>query len=161
MPELKRSVHTFEARSVAVRQNWLERDAAVACLACSATLKIWPEQPGRLRQTILLTQYSCRRETEVSSGNKDWNRWEDREGVKTQELVTERRDWQGCKQDTSKGQEIVMKVRAATQGLENIPIKSAFCMVWAITLVVWKVLTDRKLFCPNSSFGFPSYAQIM
>ena len=71
MPGLKLSVHTFEAKTVAVRQNWLERDAAVACLACSVILKIWPEQPGGLRQTILLTQYSCRRETEVSNGNED------------------------------------------------------------------------------------------
>lgn len=71
MPGLKLSVHTFEAKSVDVRQNWLERDAAVACLACSVILKIWPEQPGGLRQTILLTQYSCRREMEVSNGNRD------------------------------------------------------------------------------------------
>lgn len=46
-----------------------------------------------------------------------------------QEPATESRDWQGCKQDTTKGQKIVMRVRAATWGLENIPIKSAFCMV--------------------------------
>lgn len=43
--------------------------------------------------------------------------------------LSERRDWQRCKQDTRKGQEIVTKVRAATRGLENIPITSAFCMV--------------------------------
>lgn len=71
MPGLKLLVHMFEAKSVAVRQNWLEREAAVACLVGSVILKIWLEQAGRLRQTILLTQYSCRRETEVSNGKKD------------------------------------------------------------------------------------------
>ena len=93
MPGLKFSVPTSEAKSVAVRQNWLERDAAVACLASSVILKIWPEQAGGLRQTVLLTQHSCRRETEVLNGNKDWNHWEDQESVETaQEPITERRD---------------------------------------------------------------------
>lgn len=73
------SVHTLEPHTAAVRQNWMKRDAAVACLTCPVILKIWPEQPGVLRQTSLLTQYSCRKETEVSNGNKDWNHWEDQE----------------------------------------------------------------------------------
>lgn len=102
MPGRKLFVHTFEAKSAAVRQNWLERDAAVACLVCSVIPKIRPEQPGRLRQTIFLTQYSCRRETEVSNGDQDGNHWEDWDTA--QKPVTERRDWQGCKQDTGRGQ---------------------------------------------------------
>lgn len=49
------SVHTLESNTAAVRQNWMKRDAAVACLMCPVILKIRPEQPGVLRQTILLT----------------------------------------------------------------------------------------------------------
>lgn len=109
------SVHTLESNTAAVRQNWMKRDAAVACLTCPVILKTWPEQPGVLRQTILLTYYSCRKETEVSSGNKDLNHWQDQESVKTaQEHVTERTDWQERKQDTRMGQETVTKVRPAT-----------------------------------------------
>lgn len=47
MPGLKFSVHAFEAKRVTIRQNWMDRDAAVAFLACSVILKIlkiWPEQ---------------------------------------------------------------------------------------------------------------------
>lgn len=55
MTGLTPSVHTLESNTAAVRQNWMKRDAAVACLMCPVILKIWPEQPGVLRQTILLT----------------------------------------------------------------------------------------------------------
>lgn len=64
---------------------------------------------------------------ELSNGHREGNHWENWEG--SQRPVTERRDWQGCKKDTRKGQEIVKKARPATWGLENIPVKSAFRMV--------------------------------
>lgn len=55
MTGLTPSVQTLEPHAAAVRQNWMKRDAAVACLTCPVMVKIWPEQPGVLRQTILLT----------------------------------------------------------------------------------------------------------
>lgn len=45
------SVHTPESNTAAVTQNWMKRDAAVACLTWPVILKMWPEQPGVLRQT--------------------------------------------------------------------------------------------------------------
>lgn len=38
------SVHTLESNTAVVTQNWIKRDAAVACQTCPVILKIWPER---------------------------------------------------------------------------------------------------------------------